>query len=92
MSGQQSYEQEENMFSRQLSSLTSAAEAQGFTELQAFVIENEDGAFSEHFRPSMIYLPVRRRLAEALCMRVRLRPAQANGCEGSGHMDARDLG
>lgn len=74
----QNYEEEENMFSQQLMTLTSAAEAQGFTELQAFVIENEDGEFNENFRPSMIYLPVKSRLTDSLCLRVRLRPAIAN--------------
>lgn len=74
----QNYEEEENMFSQQLMSLTSAAEAQGFTELQAFVIENEDSEFSQFFRPSMIYLPVKNRLTDSLCLKVRLRPATAN--------------
>lgn len=80
----QNYEEEENMFSQQLMSLTSAAEAQGFTELQAFVIENEDSEYSEFFRPSMIYLPVKNRLTDSLCLKVRLRPATANNT-GSEH-------
>lgn len=84
----QNYEEEENMFSQQLMSLTSAAEAEGFTELQAFVIENEDSEFNQYFRPSMIYLPVKSRLADSLCLKVRLRPATANNTRSEQEQEA----
>lgn len=66
------------MFSTQLLKLTNAAEEEGFSDLQAFIVESDpndtNNTFTEHFRPSMIYLPVKSHLNDSITIRVRLRP------------------
>ena len=73
-----------DLFSNQLLKLTNAAEEEGFSDLQAFVIENdydadndENSSFNKCFRPCMIYLPVKHRLTDTLSIRVKLKPVDA---------------
>ena len=75
-----------DLFSNQLLKLTNAAEEEGFSDLQAFVIENdydadsndnEHSSFNKCFRPCMIYLPVKHRLSDTLSIRVKLKPVDA---------------
>jgi len=79
------YQDDNDMFSSQLLKLTSAAEQDGFSELQAFVIESDFGDakaksdeenFSRCFRPCMIYLPVKHRLSDTVSIRVKLKPVE----------------
>lgn len=84
---------DENMFSNQLLQLTNAAEQEGFSDLQAFVIESDeaDTTFNDFFRPSMIYLPVKARLNDSLTIQVRLRPAERNAIIAVNNTDKSNL-
>ncbi len=69
---------DEILFSDQLLRLTNSAEEQGFSDLQAFIVEADEecGEFQQYFRPSMIYLPVQTKLNDSISLRVRLRPVE----------------
>jgi len=69
---------DESLFSDQLLRLTNSAEEQGFSDLQAFVVEGDEECeeFQQYFRPSMIYLPVRTKLSDSISLKVRLRPVE----------------
>ncbi len=81
---------DESLFSDQLLRLTNSAEEQGFSDLQAFVVEGDEECeeFQQYFRPSMIYLPVRAKLNDSISLRVRLRPVEQAKSAGDQEISA----